>query len=125
MLAAGSMLPWWLVVPLAGLTMGVVAWHTLRLQGADIPASRRRIRIVNGLFMLVLVPVLAFATGVVSPAVPRAFALAWIAVIVMLGLVLAMAILDIVNNVRLHRAEREELARQARQALGARGGEAL
>lgn len=115
------MLPWWVVVPLAGLTMLVVAWHTLRLRDADIPASRRRIRTANGLLMLAFVPVLAFAVGVANPGQPRTFALAWVGVIVLLIVIITLAGLDMLNTLRLYRAAREELARQTRAALGARG----
>lgn len=121
-LAAGSMVPWWVVVPAAGLTMAVVLWHLRGQWRSEVPASRRRIRTANAVFMLVFAPLLAYAVGVVTPDQTRAFALAWVGVIALLVVIMMLAGLDIVNNLRLFRASRAALMHEARRATPAARG---
>ena len=114
-------LPFWLVGPIAGVTMILLAGHLLALRGAraTMPASRHRIRTVNGGIMLVAVPMLCSAFSVISPGDARAFTLIWFACIGLLGIIVTLAALDAVNNTRLmvldRRRLREELGRSIRE----------
>jgi hypothetical protein len=102
-------LPLWLVAPLAGVTMVLVAGHLLALRAgrARIPASRYRIRSVNGGMMLALVPLLGCAFGVVSPDDQKLFVLLWLTCSGLLGIVVVLALLDGLNNYRLGRRAAE------------------
>jgi len=107
---ASPLLPAWVVLPVAAFMLLVVAIHLMLLLKSDMPASRRRIRTLNGWLMLFLVPIGAAAFGVVSPSDPKLFVLIWTIVILMLVLLIALAVLDMVNTTRLHRRERDKLA---------------
>ncbi|MGH7244391.1 MAG: hypothetical protein ACREJD_13345 [Phycisphaerales bacterium] len=81
-----------------------------------MPASRRRIRTLNGWIMLFLVPLGAAAFGVVSPTNPRLFVLIWTIVVSMLILLIGLAVLDMVNTTRLHRREKDRLTEEIRRS---------
>lgn len=114
-----AVLPFWLVFPIALLTMVVVAGHLMALRSgrAHIPASRYRIRSVNGGMMITLVPMLAIAFSVVSPDAQRLFALMWMACIGMIGIVLLLAVIDACNNLRLARRDAMALRDEHRAVL--------
>ncbi|MBI1189697.1 MAG: hypothetical protein GC200_03325 [Tepidisphaera sp.] len=104
-LAAG-LVPSWAVFPLAVLAMLVVAGHVLWLPRAEMPASRRRIRIANGLLMLFALPLAAYALGIADPSNDkRGFVMAWMLVSGMVTIVLLVALVDLANTWRLHRRE--------------------
>jgi hypothetical protein len=115
--AANPYLPWWLVVPAAALVMLMVAAHVLSIQHSDVPASRRRIRTANGLLMLVVVPLFAYAVTVPHKQSPQAFALVWVAVMALIGMIIMLALLDILNNVRLQAHQRADASREAAEEL--------
>lgn len=106
-----AVLPFWLVAPLAAVTMIVVAGHLLALRSARerIPASRYRIRSVNGGMMLALTPLLACAFGVVSPDDQKLFVLIWLTCAGLLGIVVLLALVDGLNNFRLGRRAAEAI----------------
>lgn len=114
---AAPMAPAWVVFPLAGFTLVVVMWHIGGVVRADLEPSRRRIRLANGGVMLALVPLIAYAFGVATTSQPRWFAMSWLLVMGLLGLMIVLAIMDSANTARLHTAERIELRRQTREAL--------
>ena len=118
-LAAGPLLPVWLVLVLTVCAMLVVATHVLTMHRTAMPASRRRIRTANGVVMLILAPTLAQAVCFSHPSQTRAFVFTWWLVIALLGLVLLLAGLDITNNLRLYGRERARLRRQAAADLAA------
>lgn len=112
-----AMAPPWVVFPLAGFTAVVVVWHVAGVVRADLPPSRRRIRLANGAVMLALVPLIAYAFGVATTANGRWFAMSWLGVMGLLGLMILLAIMDSANTARLHATERLELRKQTRAAL--------
>jgi hypothetical protein len=119
---AAAIAPWWAVLPTAVVAMLVVAGHVMLLPGAAMPASRRRIRAANGLLMLVTLPLAAYAVGAADPDVdPRRFVLAWMLTAGLLVIILGLAMLDILNTLRLRSRERREaiddLARARAEAL--------
>ncbi|MEO1279920.1 MAG: hypothetical protein AAFV77_13255 [Planctomycetota bacterium] len=123
-----GIVPIWVSAPLAMLTLVVIAAHLIAMRSADMPESRKRIRTANGWLMLITVPVLAIAFSLVSSANPRQFALVWAIAILLLGLVLVMAFVDIGNNLRLAREKQKRLHRtlgsQLRSELAARSKDA-
>lgn len=119
---SGPLAPAWLVVPLAVLALLVIAGHVLALDKAEMPASRKRIRKVNGFLMMFTTPLVACAFAIVSPSRARLFVMVWMIVAGLVTLVLLLAILDMANTWRMSWAEKRELRWQidaARAALRA------
>lgn len=110
-LASGPILNAWIGVPLGVVTLMLVAAHVALLSRVEMPESRRRIRRVNGWIMLATIPVAVYAFCIASPAAPRSFALSWMAVLGLVAIVLMLACMDILNTLRLHRAEQREIRR--------------
>ncbi len=110
---SGALAPLWIVAPLGVVTLLVVSGHVLSLWKAEMPASRRRIRIANGLLMMMSIPLGVYALSVADPAVQkREFLLSWMMIVGLVTLVLALAAGDILNNWRLYFAEKRRLARE-------------
>ncbi len=97
----------WLAVPLAMALMFLVAGHVLAVQRTPMPASRRRIRTASGLLMMVVAPLLAHAIST-GPGTdqPRPMAVLWLLILSMLGMVVGLAVLDLLNTLRLARHRR-------------------
>lgn len=109
--AGGPILPVMLVAPLAAMMFFAVTGHLWLLKtAAKMPASRKRIRTANGVLMLLTIPVGMYAMCMASTAAPREFVLAWLAVVGLLGVVMLLACLDILNNLRLRHGDRRRLA---------------
>jgi uncharacterized protein involved in response to NO len=108
----GPMAPRWAVITVSFLALLVIAIHILSLARTITHPSRKRIRIANGFLMMVGVVALAYAVGVASPDKPRQFTLAWTSVMSMMVLIVGMACLDALNNVRLNALERKAVRRE-------------
>lgn len=117
-----TILPTWLVLPIAGLTMVIVAGHIMALQHADMPDRRRRLRTGNGILMLFVISLLAYALGIArvsnqspmaAPQESREFVMIWLAIIGFLGLVIFLAGIDALHtftgNLKQRAALRAEL----------------
>lgn len=112
-LSSQPLAPAWLVLPMAVVTLLVLAAHVQAMHAqASMPRSRRRIRTINGALMLVTVPVLAYAFGIATPARTQLFAASWSAASVLLALIIAVAMVDVANTWRLHAEERARLDAQ-------------
>ncbi|MBX3410767.1 MAG: hypothetical protein KF859_12895 [Phycisphaeraceae bacterium] len=107
--SAKPIAPMWLAGPVAALAFIVVALHLVSLRRAEMPASRRRIRLATGSLMIVTIPLLLYAFAVVTPGETRPFTLAWVGVVAMILLVLVLAVLDLFNTWRLGNSERMRL----------------
>jgi hypothetical protein len=126
-LSTGTLLSPWLVLPLAAVTMLAIAGHVLSLYAEEMPASRRRIRAANGMLMLFVAALLAYALGVAPVATPpyatahqtHTFLLVWMTIIGLLPIVVMLAALDVLNTVLLHVMARRRLRRQLGQDLHA------
>ncbi|MFZ2874863.1 MAG: hypothetical protein WAZ94_10315 [Phycisphaerales bacterium] len=122
---SGALAPLWIVAPLGVVTLLVVSGHVLSLWKAEMPASRRRIRIANGLLMMLSIPLGVYAMAVADPAVQkREFLLSWMMIVGMVTLVLALAAGDILNNWRLYFAEKRRLTREMREPAGREAADA-
>lgn len=114
-LAAGSLAPGWLVLPLAFLALLATAAHIIALREAPagaLPESRRRIRVATGWVIMPTIPLTAYAFGIAAPARPGAFMTVWTAVVGLLAVIMLLAFLDALNTVRLHRVETRRLRRE-------------
>jgi hypothetical protein len=105
-------------LPLA-IIMGVgLALYWLGLGRADVSVSRRWIRRVSIVFMLVSLPMLVRGLSVVdSKASPGAYIATWTTAILMIVLVMFTAVLDAANNMRIHRRMRQQVVDGAVQRL--------
>lgn len=106
-----GIVPIWVSAPLAMITLVTVAAHLLAMREANMPESRRRIRTANGWLILVTVPVLVIAFSVVSRSQPRQFVLIWVVAMALVCFTILMAVVDMVNNLRLARIQRQRLSR--------------
>jgi hypothetical protein len=111
------LVPAWVVVPLAVVVLLLLGAHVHLTARICVPESRRRIRMVNGVLMMMIVPVAAYALAIVPPASQRPFVLAWMLVAGLLCIVLALAVVDALNTMRLHANATRELRTLMRQAL--------
>ncbi len=111
--APARLAPAWAIVPVAVLTILLIWAHVRSLSRTEMPASRRRIRSVNGLLLLMLPPLMTYALTVASPQKPTVFVFAWMAVSALLLLIVSLAVLDVINTLRLHRRALAELRAQA------------
>lgn len=95
--------------------MIVIVAHLVAMRDAreSIPASRYRLRTVNGGIMLATAPLLAAAFSVVPASNQRLFVIVWFACIGLLGLVVMIAVLDAINNARLMVIQRRRLREEA------------
>lgn len=112
---SGPLVTPWLVVPMAVMTLLLLAAHLTAIQRSGMPESRRRIRTANGLLMMLVTPLAAYAFSLVTPADPRTFVLSFSIVVLLLGLILSLAVLDAINNLRLGRQARRELEVELRR----------
>lgn len=110
--APGVMLPLWFTVPLAAASVLLIAHQDRAIRRADMPESRRRIRRAGGLLLILLPVLIAYALSVATPREPLGFVLSWSAVVGLLLLLVTVALADVVNTLRLLRAERRELRRE-------------
>jgi hypothetical protein len=126
-LAQTTILPGWLVLPFAAVTMLVVATHVLATHAGSLPPRRRRLRIANGIIMMFVTALLAYALGVAAvvedptaqPTETRSFVTIWLAIIGLVGLVVALACADAVATVAHGWGIRRDLRREMRTSLRA------
>jgi 4-amino-4-deoxy-L-arabinose transferase-like glycosyltransferase len=124
-LASTTILPGWVVLPVAAVTMLVVAGHILATHASDLPTRRRRLRVANGLLMLFVTALLAYALGVAAvvedpatrPHETREFVIVWMMIIGLLGVVVAFAGADAIATIAHGLGVRRQFRRQMRGGL--------
>ncbi|CAN5758079.1 hypothetical protein BH11PLA1_BH11PLA1_21410 [soil metagenome] len=118
----GPMLSSTVALALGGPMIIAAGLYTLLIQRVHMPASRRRLRTASGILLMLTLGALVYALTAVSTATPRTFVIAWCVVVALTGVLLLLALLDLVNTARLHSAQRARLAEQqaARMVLEAR-----
>jgi hypothetical protein len=104
--------PRWVVLPLAVLSLLVIALHWVQLAKAQMPAARKRLRTACGLVMMISVPVFAYAFAIASPARPREFVLSWILASSLLLIILLLAAADLFITAAEARREHRRLIRE-------------
>lgn len=106
----GTLIPAWICVPIATLMMVVLLLHTRATARSSHPASRKRLRIANGIVMFINMPLLATGFSVIDAGhSPRAWLLIWIAAMALLAFSVLLAIMDMLNTVRLARRAAREM----------------
>lgn len=113
----GPIAPAWAILPIGFIALVVIGIHVLAVMRSEMPPSRKRIRTANGLLMMFATPLLAFAFSMVDPSTqPKLFAMSWLLVVSLLVLIFGLACFDILNNIRIYRAEQREVRREAAAA---------
>jgi hypothetical protein len=115
---AESILPVWFVLPLASLTLVVLGVHLQWMHQADMPGSRRRIRTASNLVSMLTVPLIAAGFALINPNDHRVFVMVWLAIVGLLGVVVVLAGVDMLNNLRIHSKERHQVRSEIRQLQG-------
>lgn len=124
MLNPAPILPAWLVLPVGVLTLLILAGHLLALSGDhEMDPQRRRIRMTNGILMMLTVPLICYGFGVATPDRTRAFIYVWVLSAAMLFMIILVAGIDMLHSWNLHRLQlrqvREQLVRsRAQDATG-------
>ena len=106
-------LPWFVTLPSGLLAMSLLVAH-MGVLGRDegMDATRQRIRQANGVVMMLLVPILIAGLSVVEPnRSPSAWVVAWTVCVFLVLVMIAMAMLDALNTVRIAKERRAELRR--------------
>ncbi|MFZ4573820.1 MAG: hypothetical protein ACOYN0_05445 [Phycisphaerales bacterium] len=112
--AKGPIAPAWAMVPVGFVALVVIGLHVLHLMRSDMPPSRRRIRIATGLLMMFTCPLFVAAMSLIDPGTQqKLFAMTGILTMSLVTLVFGLACFDMLNNVRLYRAEQREIRRAA------------
>ena len=117
--SAQGILPAWLVIPPAVVTMLIVA-AAITAAKHTTPDSRRRIRVANGWVMLLTIPLTAAGFSLIdSNTQPRLFVKVWILVIGLISISIMLALFDMLNTARLLRLNRRRLRHSIRTATEA------
>jgi hypothetical protein len=113
-LSPTPLVPAWVAFPMGIITMLVLMAHGSALREAPMPESRRRIRSANAVLMMVAVPLLTYALAVATPSNSKAFVIAWTSVVCFLGIILLLALIDVLNTLRIRRRDVARLRAEAK-----------
>lgn len=125
LLGAGSILPGWIVGPVAAVMLVAIAAHVLAMHATPMPVRRRRIRTVNGLLMMLVTALLGYALGglpqvqrpIAAPAETKLFLLVWFTIIGLVGMIVMLAAMDSLHTLVLGMSTRKRLRQELRQRL--------
>ncbi len=102
MMLANAHLPPGVSIPVAIVLAFWMLWYWNRLGRQGFPDSRRRIRRASLAVMLSALPVSVQALSFLDfQAQPNQYAITWLLIVFLLGLVLVTAAMDTVNTLRL------------------------
>lgn len=94
------------VAIVAGITLGWLWWWHGR---EGVPRSRRVLRRISIVGLLLLVPMLVAGTSFIDPDLaPRRYAEVWTMLIGILFVVVVLAVIDALNTLRLHAIDERE-----------------
>ena len=126
MTLAQGMLPAWLVLPICGLVLVVIAAHVLGLHMQDMPARRRRIRTACGLLMMFVTAMIADALAIQpvpqggaggDPQRGREFVMLWTIIVGLLALMVLLAAADAMHTLALAMKDRRTLRDQLHASI--------
>jgi hypothetical protein len=106
-LAAVHLHPLATIAP-AVMIAALIAWHWARTGRADVPSSRRRLRRVSMALMLIALPLFVAGFSFIDGDVDhQRYLINWTIAVALLGLIVFTAVLDVLNNLRLHARQQE------------------
>lgn len=110
MMALATLIPVSMTLPFAAVILAAVLVHARMVLRSNQPASRKRIRLANAAVMAVTVPLLVVGFSVVDhDRSPGAWAIVWMAALAFLALNIGLAVLDMINTLRLLNRTRRRL----------------
>jgi hypothetical protein len=125
---AATILPGWIVLPLGALLMLVVAVHVLAVRASPLLSGRRkRLRVAGGVLMIFVTALLTYALGLApevadplkEPGRARAFVLIWLAIVGLVGILVAIAVVDALATASMGVQAHRNLARGMRAQIEA------
>jgi len=118
-MTSDPIIPLWITVPIAMGLMIAVWLHAIILVRSDEPASRKRIRLANAAIMMLTAPLFAVGFSVIGPeSHPREWAMTWMLGAGLLAIIIALAMTDAVNTMRLAIRTQRALRRHLHRSLG-------
>ncbi len=132
-LGVESILPAWAVLLVAAPMMLFIAGHVVSVQRSAMPRTRRRLRMLNGVLMMLVCALLAYALGIadvperprVEPRASGIFVVVWAGIAGLVAVIVLLAVLDALLTasvgLRAHRALRDQAAGTIRADLNGRG----
>ena len=118
MTLAAAHLPTPVVLPVAIAAGALLLWYWARLGVAAVPVSRRCLRRTSVVVILVALPLLVRAVAFIDPdTAPHAYVMTWLFVLGGLLVVVVLAMVDLLNNVRLHSTSNSEVVRRYHRDL--------
>lgn len=116
------LLPWWLTMPLGAVVLLIFARYLASLGAVEMEPKRKRIRAANTVLMMLATPLIAYGFGVATPARGRAYIFVWVLICSLMFMIIMLAILDMLNTLRVRRVEVREMRRDmVSQALAEAG----
>ena len=109
------LVPWWIAMPFGAVVLLLLARYLLGLGAAEMDERRRRVRTANTILMMLVTPRVAYGVGVAPPARARASVCVWVLICSLLFMVILLAVLDMLNSLRLHRVHMRNLRRSMRE----------
>lgn len=99
--------------------MAVLLWYWLRLGREGVPLSRRKLRRASVVLALLALPTLVAGFSFVDGDVePRRYLVVWATAVLLVMLIVLTAVLDVINNLRIHaRWQEEDAVRAAGELL--------
>jgi peptidoglycan/LPS O-acetylase OafA/YrhL len=114
----GPIAPISLTGPPAIAALLALWWYYARLNRGDVPPSRRKIRQVSIVIMVLEIPLLLVGTSFLDYRTDQErFVWVWLAAIVLLVLVMWIMVVDAVNSMILGRRKRREIRLKLMQNL--------
>ncbi len=107
-----------ITIPAGALLVAIIAWYWKRLGAPEVPETRRRLRRASIAVMVVFIFVLVGALSFVNHRTNQSqFVVIWSIAISLLLIVVFIAFMDVVNNLRIHRRAAADAAAAARIRL--------
>jgi hypothetical protein len=117
------LLPAWLVLPVAVLTLLVLGGQFWTMSAAAMDGQRKRLRQATTFMLMLLTPVAAYGFGIAAPARGREYVFVWVLIAALLFIIIMLALLDMLHSLRLYRQQmsqvRAQIARERAQGLAA------
>lgn len=116
-LLASALVSPWIVLPIAAVAIVFLAFQAVWTHRDSMPAGRRQIRTAGATLHLFTVVALAIGTGVIDPADKRMFVMIWLVIMLLVGLAVIIAVIDMLYSLREARAEQAALKRELAERL--------
>jgi hypothetical protein len=107
-----SLLPAWLVLPMAVVVLLVLGGQFWALAALSMDEHRRRLRQASTFVMMLLTPLAAYAFAIATPARGREYVIVWGLVAVLLMIVMFLAVIDMLHSLRLYRVQAARVRRE-------------